>query len=78
MKTVAYMKVDPDIEEIREQKEAILEFAKREQMPISRFIEVSISCVEVTKAPKINPLLGIFQNRRKYIERSADILVEKR
>lgn len=58
MKTIAYMKADPDIEEIREQKKAILEFAKREQMPISRFIEVSISCVEVTKAKKINPLLN--------------------
>ena len=67
MKTVAYMNAGPDIEETREQKKAILEFAKREQLPISRFIEVCISCIEVTKAPKVNRLLN-------HIE-SGDILI---
>ena len=67
MKTVAYLKISSDKEESREQKKAILEFAKRESVPISRFIEVPISCVDKTIAQKNNPLLS-------HVE-SADILI---
>ena len=67
MKTVAYLKISSDKEESREQKKAILEFAKRESVPISRFIEVPISCADKTIVQKNNPLLS-------HVE-SADILI---
>jgi len=55
MKTVAYLKASKDRQDI--QKQEILEFAKKEQISISRFIEVPVSS-KTTKERKIELLLG--------------------
>jgi DNA invertase Pin-like site-specific DNA recombinase len=43
MKTVAYLKTSLDRREIQEQKQTILEFAQREDITVSRFIEMPAS-----------------------------------
>jgi len=43
MKTVAYFKTSMDRQEVREQRRAIVEFAQREGITISRFIEMPAS-----------------------------------
>lgn len=43
MKTVAYFKTSVDRQEVREQRQAIVEFAEREGLTISRFIEMPTS-----------------------------------
>jgi len=40
MKTVAYFKTSKDRQEIREQRQTIVEFAQRERITLSRFIEM--------------------------------------
>lgn len=57
MKTVAYLSASKDRQDIRKQKLSILEFVKREQISISRFIEMPISS-KTTKENKIELLLG--------------------
>jgi len=55
MKTVAYLKSSLDRHEIREQKQAILGFAQREDITISRFIEMPASS---TKGKRIDQLFS--------------------
>ena len=43
MKTVAYLKTSLDRREIQEQKQVILKFAQREDITVSRFIEMTSS-----------------------------------
>jgi len=43
MKTVAYLKTFLDRQNVREQRQAILEFAQREEITLSCFIEMSAS-----------------------------------
>ncbi len=43
MKAVAYLKTSLDRQEIQEQKQVILEFSQREEITVSRFIEMSAS-----------------------------------
>ena len=45
MKVVAYIKASQDRAEIRKQRQVILEFARREQLSISRFIEIPIAAI---------------------------------
>jgi len=40
MKTVAYLKASEDVLEIEQQKQTILDFAKKEKITLSRFIEI--------------------------------------
>lgn len=70
MKTVAYLLTSFDREEIRKQKQTILEFAVGEQLTISRFIEIPISSPLPTKGRKLNRLLS-------HVE-SGDILIVSR
>jgi len=55
MRTVAYLKTSLDRREIQEQKQTILEFAQREEITISRFIEMPASA---TRGKRIDQLLG--------------------
>lgn len=57
MITVAYLKASKDRQDIRKQKQEILEFATQEQITISRFIEIPISS-KTTKEKKIDILFG--------------------
>jgi DNA invertase Pin-like site-specific DNA recombinase len=55
MKTVAYLKTSLDRQEIQEQKRVILEFAQREGITVSRFIEMSASS---TKGKRIEQVFS--------------------
>ena len=55
MKTVAYLKTSLDRQEIQEQKRVILEFAQREGITVSRFIEMPASA---TKGKRIDQLFS--------------------
>jgi DNA invertase Pin-like site-specific DNA recombinase len=55
MKTVAYLKTSVDRREIQEQKQAILEFAQREGLTVSRLIEMSTSA---TREKRIEQLFS--------------------
>ncbi|MCH8290298.1 recombinase family protein [Candidatus Poribacteria bacterium] len=58
MKTVAYLLASSNREEIRAQRQVILEFVHKEQMRISRFIEIPITSLLPTKGRKFNRLLS--------------------
>lgn len=45
MKVVAYIKASQERAEVRKQRQVILEFAQREQLSISRFIEIPIAAI---------------------------------
>ena len=53
MKTIAYFKTSMDRQEVREQRQAVVEFAEREGITISRFIEMPTSA---TKGKRIDQL----------------------
>ena len=55
MKTVAYLKTSLDRQEIQEQKRVILEFAHREDITVSRFIEMPASA---TSGKRIDQLFS--------------------
>jgi len=55
MKTVAYFKTSLDRQEVREQRQAVVEFAEREGITISRFIEMPASA---TREKRIDQLFG--------------------
>jgi DNA invertase Pin-like site-specific DNA recombinase len=53
MKTVAYFKTSMDRQEVREQRQTVVEFAEREGITISRFIEMPASA---TRGKRIDQL----------------------
>ena len=55
MKTVAYFKTSLDRQEVSEQRQGIVEFAEREGIIISRFIEMPAS---TTREKRIDQLFG--------------------
>lgn len=60
MRIWAYLKASKDRQDIREQKQVILEFAEKEKISVSRFIEFPISSA-TTKDKKIDILLRQLQ-----------------
>jgi DNA invertase Pin-like site-specific DNA recombinase len=60
MKTVAYFKTSLDRQEVREQRQAVVEFAEREGIAISRFIEMPAS---TTREMRIDQLFGQLSSR---------------
>jgi DNA invertase Pin-like site-specific DNA recombinase len=64
MKTVAYLKTSLDRQEVQEQKQVILEFAHREGITVSRFIEMPASS---TREKRIDQLFSQLE--------SGDILI---
>lgn len=57
MKTVAYLRVSKDTQDVKNQKLAILEFAQREKMEVDDFVEITVSSRKSTKERKIDLLL---------------------
>jgi len=57
MKTLAYLRVSKDTQDVKNQKLAILEFAQKEKMEVHHFIELSVSSRKSTKERKIDQLL---------------------
>ena len=61
MKAFAYMQVSSDDKDLRKQRQAILAFAQKEEIYISRFIEVSTP-KQITKEQKSNLLIDQFDS----------------
>lgn len=57
MATVAYLRVSKDSQDVRNQRLAILEFARQENLDINEFIDLSISSRRSTKERQIDLLL---------------------
>ena len=57
MKTVAYLRVSRDTQDVNHQRLAILQFAQRERIRVDRFMEVTVSSRKSAKERKIDMLL---------------------
>ena len=57
MKTVAYLRVSRDSQGVKNQRPAILEFARREKMEVDDFVESTVSSRKSTKERKVDQLL---------------------
>ena len=53
MKTIAYLRVSKDSQDVRNQRLAILEFARQEKFEVSAFMELSVSSRRSPKARQI-------------------------
>jgi len=61
MKTVAYIRVSKNDQDVNHQKLAILEFAQRQRISIDQFISVTSSSRKSKKERKIDQLLGLLE-----------------
>ena len=61
-KTLGYLRTSTDKQEINNQRLEILEYARKEDLKVSDFIEVQISSRKSVKDRKIDELLGKLQN----------------
>ncbi|MDQ1316835.1 MAG: hypothetical protein QG588_484 [Candidatus Poribacteria bacterium] len=57
MKTVAYLRVSKDTQDVNNQRLAILQFAQRERIQVDGFMEVTVSSRKSVKERKIDMLL---------------------
>lgn len=57
MKTVAYLRVSKDTQDVKNQRLAILEFAQKETLKVDRFMELTVSSRKSPKERKIDQLL---------------------
>ena len=57
MRTVAYLRVSKDSQDVKNQRLAILEFARREKMEVDDFVEITVSSRKSTKVRKVDQLL---------------------
>ncbi len=57
MKTVAYLRVSKDTQDVEHQRLAVLQFAQRERIQVDRFMEVTASSRKSAKERKIDILL---------------------
>jgi DNA invertase Pin-like site-specific DNA recombinase len=58
MKTIAYLRVSKDSQDVRNQRLAILEFARQEQLTLTDFMELSVSSRHSLKERQIDVLLA--------------------
>ena len=58
MATIAYLRVSKDSQDVRNQRLAILEFARQELLEIDEFMELSISSRRSAKERQIDLLLA--------------------
>jgi len=57
MYSVAYLRVSKDSQDVKNQRLAILEFARREKMEVDDFVEITVSSRKSTKERKVEQLL---------------------
>jgi DNA invertase Pin-like site-specific DNA recombinase len=57
-KTVAYIRASTDKQDLNNQKLEILEFARRNNLKVDEFIEITVSSRKTGKQRRINELLG--------------------
>ena len=58
MKTIAYLRVSKDSQDVKNQRLAILEFAQQEKLEISEFMELSVSSKRSPKERQIDRLMA--------------------
>lgn len=63
MKTIAYLRVSRDSQDVKNQRLAILEFARQEKLEISEFMELSVSSRRSPKERQIDLLLTRLESR---------------
>jgi DNA invertase Pin-like site-specific DNA recombinase len=66
MKTVAYLRVSKDTQDVKNQKLAILEFAQREKFEVDDYVEITVSSRKSTKERKIDLLLEKLETGHAY------------
>ena len=66
-KVIAYIRTSTDKQDLNNQKLEILEFARKERLTVSEFIQISMSSRKTTKARRIDEMLTSLND--------ADILV---
>ncbi len=57
MKTVAYLRVSKDTQDVNNQRLAVLQFAQRERIQVDQFMEVTVSSRKSAKDRRIDMLL---------------------
>lgn len=57
MPTIAYLRVSKDSQDVKNQRLAILDFARREHMKIHEFMELKVSAKRSPKERKLDVLL---------------------
>jgi len=57
MRTIAYLRVSKDSQDVKTQRLAILEFARQERLEIDEFLELSVSATRTPKERKLDVLL---------------------
>ena len=57
MRTIAYLRVSKDSQDVKNQRLAILDFARRERMKIHEFMEIKVSAKRSPKERKLDVLL---------------------
>jgi DNA invertase Pin-like site-specific DNA recombinase len=57
MRTIAYLRVSQDSQDVKNQRLAILDFARQERLEIDEFIELSVSATRPPKERKLDVLL---------------------
>lgn len=62
MAIIAYLRVSKDTQDVKNQRLAILEFARREQLKVDEFMEVTVSSRKSTKERKLDQLLERLAN----------------
>jgi DNA invertase Pin-like site-specific DNA recombinase len=58
MRTIAYLRVSKDSQDVKNQRLAILDFAQRERLKIHEFMELSVSAKRSPKERKLDVLLA--------------------
>ena len=57
MRTIAYLRVSKDSQDVKNQRLTILDFARQERLEIDEFIELSVSATRTPKERKLDVLL---------------------
>jgi DNA invertase Pin-like site-specific DNA recombinase len=67
MKTLAYLRVSTDSQDLNAQKLAILNFAQREGIVIDAFVEATVSASKTRKTRRLNELMDQFDKGDRLI-----------
>ena len=61
MKTIAYLRVSTDNQDLNSQKYSVLDYAHKNKIEIDKFIEIKVSSGKTTKERQIDKLLEIIK-----------------
>jgi DNA invertase Pin-like site-specific DNA recombinase len=67
MKTIGYIRVSMDKQDVNNQKLAIMDYARKNNFKINDFVDVKISSRRSTKARRLDELINILENGDRLI-----------